>query len=586
MVNLYNVDSPINREQRNNLNATFRDIQTRFSNLTLQISLLSGGTDLEEIIQRIQDAMVSVENTEQQSQQALTNISNALNELQNALDNSQTATDGANQAILDLQSAVNELGEGGSYDNLRTYQRNNIVEYNGSSYIAITETTGNLPPTLPLKNNQYWQLLAQRGVDGNGSVSSVNNTSPDINGNIDLSPSIIGATSETDFQVLNQEFTSLNSKYDNNFSRFINVKDYGALGDGVTDDTQSFLNAFNEQQTNGGTIVIPGGVYRVNQGFAFDNTLHMLGLNSPTIQPTDTFTTNTLGVFRINGDGSTVKGINLNGNGDNLTSSNFGFISYAASDLVFENVNCIRTTGIGIGFSNCRNVLVRDCSVRRTTNNSAGFWADADLGGEYNFANITFENCISEFNELDGFLINVNNVKVLNCKGNNNGIGSNFEGALGAGGIYSDKLLQNVVIKNSDFNTNTEFGINLAIVNGTISGCLAENNALSGIRIANGSNRMQVSNCIIRGNGTNPTTDNPDIWGKAGIQFSGVTFIVINACNIYDNNSFGIQSLGTEASNGIVIVGNNLKYNITDDANIGTSYPSSNVTNLVMESNF
>jgi len=41
----------------------------------------------------------------------------------------------------------------------------------------------------------------------------------------------------------------------------LNVKNYGAIGDGVTNDTTAFQNAVNALGTNGGTIVVPYGTY-------------------------------------------------------------------------------------------------------------------------------------------------------------------------------------------------------------------------------------------------------------------------------------------------------------------------------------
>ena len=45
-----------------------------------------------------------------------------------------------------------------------TYQANDVVSYNGSTYICILESTGNLPT-----NATYWSLMAQKGTDGAGS---------------------------------------------------------------------------------------------------------------------------------------------------------------------------------------------------------------------------------------------------------------------------------------------------------------------------------------------------------------------------------------------------------------------------------
>lgn len=262
MPQLYNVDSPINPEQRNNINATFEDILRRFSNLTLQISILSGGEDLEATLQRIEDAINSANDTTANAQKVLDDISAALNDLQTALQNSENATNDAIQAtsqvqqeVTSLQNMIEQLGNAESYDNDKTYSKNNVVEYNGSSFMAIQETTGNLPPTLPSKRNDYWQLLAQRGIDGNGSVSSVNAKSPDVNGNVQLVSSDIGAVSESFFDsVVQQVNQSLDLKVEKN-DLVVNVKDFGALGDGVTDDSNAIQQAIDFAYGRGGGIV-------------------------------------------------------------------------------------------------------------------------------------------------------------------------------------------------------------------------------------------------------------------------------------------------------------------------------------------
>lgn len=44
----------------------------------------------------------------------------------------------------------------------------------------------------------------------------------------------------------------------------VNVKDFGAKGDGVTDDTTSIQNALNSVRSSGGTVVFPPGTYKTS----------------------------------------------------------------------------------------------------------------------------------------------------------------------------------------------------------------------------------------------------------------------------------------------------------------------------------
>jgi SPP1 family predicted phage head-tail adaptor len=79
-------------------------------------------------------------------------------------------------AVLDFVIPQGEQGPAGSgsggsgsafnwrgvWSNTATYSLDDVAQYNGSSYIAITNTTGNEPDTSPA----YWQLMAAEGATG------------------------------------------------------------------------------------------------------------------------------------------------------------------------------------------------------------------------------------------------------------------------------------------------------------------------------------------------------------------------------------------------------------------------------------
>jgi hypothetical protein len=61
----------------------------------------------------------------------------------------------------------------GTWSGATTYALRDAVAYNGSSYYAIAGNTNQAPP-----NATYWNILALKGVDGSGSVSSVGLSAP------------------------------------------------------------------------------------------------------------------------------------------------------------------------------------------------------------------------------------------------------------------------------------------------------------------------------------------------------------------------------------------------------------------------
>lgn len=132
---------------------------------------------------------------------AKTTVNQAITDVNIAKTNTETATATANTLVSNTKF-VNVYAAG------TTYQKNNVVSYNGSSFIALQQTTGNPPPTLPTIQNSWWALLSSKGERGltgpigpdgtkgdtgeqgpkgeAGSVISVNNIMPDEAGNVIL----------------------------------------------------------------------------------------------------------------------------------------------------------------------------------------------------------------------------------------------------------------------------------------------------------------------------------------------------------------------------------------------------------------
>ena len=103
-----------------------------------------------------------------------------------AKNNAEIATASAIEATNNVNTVINEVKSVGEFVLSTPYKKNNTVLNNGSSWIALQDTQDNPLPVLPIKENMYWRLVAQRGIDGTGSVSTVNGQAPDVNGNVSL----------------------------------------------------------------------------------------------------------------------------------------------------------------------------------------------------------------------------------------------------------------------------------------------------------------------------------------------------------------------------------------------------------------
>lgn len=77
-------------------------------------------------------------------------------------------------------------GEGfisrGPYSGATAYVKGDVVQNNGSSWVAKIATTGNAPPVLPTTSNTWWELLAAAGMNGTGTGDVVGPASATNNG--------------------------------------------------------------------------------------------------------------------------------------------------------------------------------------------------------------------------------------------------------------------------------------------------------------------------------------------------------------------------------------------------------------------
>ena len=99
------------------------------------------------------------------------------------------ATQIVKSKVVEYDDYIQQFKYRSLYDNDKTYLKNSMVLYDGSSFIALKDTLpNNFPPSFDeLKDeekNEFWHLIAQKGIDGTGAVNTVNSILPDINGNI------------------------------------------------------------------------------------------------------------------------------------------------------------------------------------------------------------------------------------------------------------------------------------------------------------------------------------------------------------------------------------------------------------------
>lgn len=202
---------------------------------------VSANTAKDNAITATNDAVEATENVIAATSQANEVIGatiTATEEANTARDDALQAAQSVINAIsimqADIQATKDAFAHKGEYSASVQYYKDNEVSFDKSTYRAKKDTLGNAPT--PLVDNEYWIVVARRGVDGSGAVHSINNQV----GDVVLEPSTIGAASEVDLvnlsEMVGEVDQRLTQQLDENTTDEINIKSLGVAGDG-TDET-------------------------------------------------------------------------------------------------------------------------------------------------------------------------------------------------------------------------------------------------------------------------------------------------------------------------------------------------------------
>jgi hypothetical protein len=168
------------------------------------------------------------------------------------------------------------------------------------------------------------------------------------------------------------------------FQEIISVKDFGAVGDGVTNDTTACQNAWNAvKNANGGTLYFPAGTYLCNIIGAGSDNVNIIGDGSASI--VNSYVSNNFAIFLDTGfpeNGIHIENISFTD--VTLNKTKHGLYVNIGGGLMLTNVS-FKGLGIGICTNGTEFLTFTTCAF---TNCYVGFFNTCSTGSNTSILNI------------------------------------------------------------------------------------------------------------------------------------------------------------------------------------------------------
>jgi len=344
----------------------------------------------------------------------------------------------------------------------------------------------------------------------------------------------------------------------------VSVLDFGAVGDGVTDDTAAIQAALNSSSN---VNLVEGYTYLITQLSMPSNT-RLWGRGALKVKNS----TNNNAIINGGSTNIVLEGFSLDGNYANQTSGS-GIVLSTVTNSAIKNVTVTNVYGTGILISAGSKNSVTGCVVSGCGQNAAGYGIYL-FASSYNLVcnNTVSNNCIGIVIETSGVLTALYNTITGNVSTANraaftqSGAGIHIECSAGNSVNYTE-------VSGNTSSLNAGPGVSQTNgVGNNFTGNQLSNNSLAGISTAVATNTLISGNtCIANGAGAAAGYQCGFLFDSAG---SGSTGLVIG--NEISGSVEGVKTFGTSA---LVFVGNDVRNNSSSAMNLsgtGTDVTANN----------
>lgn len=345
----------------------------------------------------------------------------------------------------------------------------------------------------------------------------------------------------------------------------VNVLDFGAVGDGSTDDTVAIQAALDSFGGNAGTVEFPAGTYIISSEVSVPSNITMLGYGA---KITVLATPNYYFFFAASKSNIVVDGFVFDGGDFGSTTNNALFAFRQCSNVYISNCQFIKFDVVGLAINagsnyNIENNFFQKTTYAHTRNQSI---------------NVSSSAGIVQYSLISKNIILNSGIDVSMYASE---ISSNYISGWGFGaGITTEQDSANckqLRILNNWCGNSVGIDVNLTVCNGIenwahysiVSGNILVNNAGTGID--HGGVHGIVSNNFCLNNGT--YADSSGIVARYGSSTYNANYTLFEGNACYDSaGASGTQSYGYQEQSasliGIVLTGNQFQNNKTGNVSI------------------
>ncbi len=327
----------------------------------------------------------------------------------------------------------------------------------------------------------------------------------------------------------------------------VSVKDFGAVGDGVTDDTAAIQAALNASKN----VYLPAGTYKISSALVLDNN------------------------HCVTGDGIGVTTINQ------VTVSNYGFSATSKSEIRISGLTLIGTnSGIadGMYFTQSSYCVVENCEINLFGHHGINF-------NRSNYCEALNNKCSG--NRISG--INVGGTTATPAEYNrvvgNSCIANSSAGTYG-GGIFFFINANYCVAANNVCNDGIDgYGILVTDSVGTsVTGNICRNNAFSGLTYHYDNNAHNLDYNVCDGNVCENNGEHGIVF-QSNSSLSDLQIGNIISNNICVNNQFGKGIYVASGARGFLITGNSCLLNHESGIEISANVSRGEISNNICHNN-